>query len=1570
MIGNAASRVVGATLGALGLAVCLLPACVGGADSSESVGSVSETLVTGSDLPVPCNSKKKSIWTGNKAELLLADALAQCEPSFPSVKMEESVEDRQDYVVWELAASKLRQILPAATTPTATTFDTTMERWRALREDPTKNCSSDGKLRAAWDHDEYEARGLRQSAPFGGTNGGYLAGAAAADATWGAYALCTAQVLREHLPGSAGFDTLGLSPTEQLDLLGMIKERAQTAMIHNADLINSLIATPDNGDYQLPTIEKRYNFTDTRVPHEASIVYLNDWINRYNTTDGGHSYILRAQPIVGRWGREIAAATELHTIVTQEALDFMSRNRSAGVPRFGTPAAQTPGEQHWGQYSWSARARNFLLAQDKGINQQMLGSWMREAPDRAYAPYVDDRVNSPKIWELFRLAQKLGTLQFLLRWERESWSFQEGDGVFFNIYHLTEVELRKAAGLPTDYFYFSDESSTLLYTRYGITNADAVALIKVMRGIFGQVRDPSQPVSEFSHRQFAMTPVGQANIEVVHSGNTRLVLGPDFRFLPATPSVKGWSLLTNETPDAMWPSASKPGVPDGPGLAEKTDAYINRSHLGAMPALARVRDRLVGAASQLIQTPSTTKAPMLTNADKTISLIDATVGPSGVVFKTGKAGVRSPPSTYGYLTVSAQVRLPVGDPFLAAAEVYMHAVWSDYGLPSLVAGAQVGKQSSLFGETLTSLLPTSHVACKAGRLDGLPEAESGFKHLTCATSVNVYSPVVGSRDGKVALDLVIVAGQSAKNLQSRLNSVAPEEIRLLANDLTVTQNSEAIVAAGGTLGEWLTRFYAKDPVDPALPALDGFGLPNDYVPPFNALALGSATSGPAAPYLLDKAKAAANSATNAVLSAYDKLLQEQVDETTLRTATTKSQQLDVEVLAARCGAASAATCLPDLSPAKPKAVWFALPEDPLPAGGCKKTYSDLKVASDGARENCSIVPSSDTAACNARVKSAWASRKALVGPALRCNLQGVVRGLLNQTVAVHPAVASALDPLCLAESPLMCSKTVPPFSQFAGGTLQLDLQAQYSAFRAANAWLGSLTTAVDAAIAAQNSSETALTIATDQDKKDLRDACDLSDVIAALNKAGGCPGSDCGVVYDSPANSLDTPYSRAWAHLSDAEKENRRARCKAALATQTKANQDAISFAFDNISTFVNRISALPDYQWRIAASGAALQQATLATKQATARSALELALSADSLKTGGIFRRFRAYDLWRAKAQVESARKLATVARRAIEARYVVDLSQMNAVESLVAAPKTWADVIYQTDLSLPISVGGLAPPASSANTIYPNQLADYVGDLDSFVTGYFLERPASPVTSDIDIVSFRGPATSSPVSSSVAAWSASCPAPVAGGAEQWKAVVGNPTLACVDWVACSACNVGDAACAKSKGCIKRPTMLRGDFELDAWGRGMAELSNAAYKRRFNARWSAFAVNLSGTGLVNCALATDPVACRSKTYVSYDLTHGGPAITTNYDGEARRIAAPAGQVEAGKAAFLGRAFDLQKDSLGSPSVAFAVRQEFLERPMGGSYSIYIPVSPELQFEKIELIQFLLGYSYWVKQGQ
>jgi hypothetical protein len=358
---------------------------------------------------------------------------------------------------------------------------------------------------------------------------------------------------------------------------------------------------------------------------------------------------------------------------------------------------------------------------------------------------------------------------------------------------------------------------------------------------------------------------------------------------------------------------------------------------------------------------------------------------------------------------------------------------------------------------------------------------------------------------------------------------------------------------------------------------------------------------------------------------------------------------------------------------------------------------------------------------------------------------------------------------------------------------------------------------------------------------------------------------------------------------------------------------------------------------------------------------------------TSGLYTRFHSYDLWRAKALVESARRQAVAARRTVESRFAVDLSTMKASEPFVAPPATWADEVYAYDLSLPAAVGlsiGNAEPGG----IYPNKLADYVGNLRRFVEGYAVARPSASASEDTEVLSIPGPYVRSRGTEDGAApdqdypdpramrWEVYCPA-----TSKWVRLVDlvptssslfvlNPDMRPVPrW--------NEKPCG-----AESPTKARAPLQLDPWGRLEGSIANEPYETRYNVRWARLAVNLVGTGIKDCKKANDPAACYAEPYVRYDLWHIGPAWVSGYDQEWHLFAIPTGRIEGAKGVAAEQWVDPLTTSFSKPYLEAASRRELADRPLGGAYVLEIDLGPETRLDRIERVQILAATTYWVRQ--
>jgi hypothetical protein len=380
-----------------------------------------------------------------------------------------------------------------------------------------------------------------------------------------------------------------------------------------------------------------------------------------------------------------------------------------------------------------------------------------------------------------------------------------------------------------------------------------------------------------------------------------------------------------------------------------------------------------------------------------------------------------------------------------------------------------------------------------------------------------------------------------------------------------------------------------------------------------------------------------------------------------------------------------------------------------------------------------------------------------------------------------------------------------------------------------------------------------------------------------------------------------------------------------------------------------------------LAQTSAQINQTIADAQRAEAQATQDVALTNLTLATGvSVYRDYHSYDLWRAQAMVDNARRYAVLARHAIEAKFLVDLSTMQTDEALVAAPATWADEVYDYDLSLPAAVG-LSVGTATPGGIYPNKVQDYIGNLQQFVDGYALSRPTASVNTDSDVITVLGPNTVIPSSCGGASdtmqtsWSYYCPAQgwVGGGALTTPTGGGSPQPT----LASQACGMGQLA-----------TKARVIFSLDAWGQPNAYGVQAPPSLQFNARWNRLAVNLVGTGIKDCTKAQDPLGCYSSSYIPFNLTQTGPSWVVDYSGEWRTLNVPVGQVNLGKALVAEQWLDPISNGWSEPYVQAVQREEFSERPLDGTYVLELELAPEVDLDNIERIQILTDTSYWVRQ--
>jgi hypothetical protein len=394
---------------------------------------------------------------------------------------------------------------------------------------------------------------------------------------------------------------------------------------------------------------------------------------------------------------------------------------------------------------------------------------------------------------------------------------------------------------------------------------------------------------------------------------------------------------------------------------------------------------------------------------------------------------------------------------------------------------------------------------------------------------------------------------------------------------------------------------------------------------------------------------------------------------------------------------------------------------------------------------------------------------------------------------------------------------------------------------------------------------------------------------------------------------------------------------------------------------------ALNDVYTAGVALNAGLNQASVATSKQQLDTTLQMqdVKSRFNLKTA-----FHSYDMWRARALSESARRLAVAARRAIEARFVLNLSDLKEPETFVEAPSLWADEIYNSDLKPPSSLGRtLGPTNMNPTAVYSSAIEDYVNNLQLFVNGYSISRPTAVAHSDTEVLELPGPGGTTEVAlwdnvqfsvrnTENGVWSFYCARGGSWTGDNFAATSFEQGIQDLTHL----CPGADSDHHEA------PTRARMSFYLSPLGalNGARELDLTT--ARHNARWRQLAINLVGTGVRDCSQDVDPSSCYQEPFIRYQLRHVGPAEVSDFEDKWHVLQLPVGNIENGKALAAEEWVDPVSKGFDNSLVANVARQEFAGRPLGGKYELTVEAPAGVRLENIERVQVLMQTDYWVRQ--
>lgn len=1549
----------------------LLPTVVlalgcGGGEAGESTGSTRQALREPGAIPVPCRFGTPSApngygptFDGTTVDLMTADALVECMATPPGTPLGDAPyfpvqgDARDAYMLRVLQQIQNTVFSSGYTGLTGVMF----ERWEQIRSNPATSC--DPQTMEPTTAGVQLARHPVREYMFPPSDPTSFEGNAVAwhNASWdlrtAGVNLCVAQKLRTFAPGASAGPALLLSGVDQRLLLETIRERAQVAMLQYAMLGQVFASRTAGGSPNLATPTARLDL-------------LKAWAAEQS------SQRLREM------GRDFATAVQLHALVSEELATLFARSRSARTP--GAEDAVSRADELWGPGSWYQRMFALLYGGDPLVtdddgpwvhwNDRTVGGpssssllatghdWPR---DGAFA-YAQTDVSSPQVQTLLALARQFDELRLtnLQVTSALSCPLSVTSDTGLSLYKRIEGKLRQhdcfgagpgdpcPSAVPPPYdFGTPGEPDYLLWTKYRITPEHAQILASYLfesavsrqpfefpyfvdgcRTYEGVMSSSGNVSYDPAARELHIDPNGALAQRDFTESIGRFTRNAVMRFPePWDANINnGDSARTGFPPACTSVLGGVQGQPTENAACDGTNGAPRT--LGAVTALAATRHMVMGARTFIGNGfgVSARLGDYYAYSDQVLRVIDAAIGPSGVdivpAVLNAAGGVISSQNQL------VQILVPEDDPF-----------WADNGCvangtPNTDIQDNVPTMTCCNGQTsgcnLIRLYAVSGPAVPTSlariaqlpTFDGVPEIRFLGEHVLnyineannkghfgfVGTDPNADTGPSGQRRLWVVLPLfepnlytLVAVKQNTTSIERKV--VAPY-IELYnapyqppgggAGGVFFHGFQAQYIASGGRLGDLLRKQGERLPYDPTTPAFDGFGLRNDWVPPFTAELLGGNSGESSVQRYMALAKEAADEASLAVDTALSNLVEEERDDSRVAEADARAELGLKEEQDKLCGTANP---------------------------NCDTSMIRTSVAYPSVTDCITPAPGQDP---------------------VECQIDHAVFRMVSTLSASEFDVARAVA-LHVNEP------SAPAFNDYSGGALQSAFIEQWRALRAPFERINALVAARNSVLQQIATARVELDVAQSEADYACSPEAMSSAVLAGSSiSVGASAGFPSGVSVSVTASYTPGPL------IAQIEK------CRSLQNQLAVPKQRAVQVVADAFSALASAGVGLVDAQAAIVQSSATIASLLDAANVATNRYEAEIALTSEfgRATSFGLSRRYRTYDVWRAKALLESARRYAVAARRAIEARYVVNLSELEADEPFVAGPKIWADEVYDYDLSLPAAVGLVLGEGTSSG-VFTNKVKDYVGNLERFVTGYSAARPTAISRNEIEVVTLPGLSPDSPfvigqgedettIYPENGRWAFRCVPP--DGQPHWEPLNATQTVLEV-------CPQGEL-----------PDRARLSFSLDPWGRVDRGIANEPFESRFNTRWGLLAVNFVGTGIRDCQLAEDPTGCYAEGFIRYNLRHVGPAWVTDAEGIWKILGVPPGMVDGGKALAAELWLDPLKDGWSTSYIGAVARSELELRPMGGAYELEFPVTPDLVLEHIERVQLLVGSESWVRQ--
>ncbi|MFW5920444.1 MAG: hypothetical protein ACOCUS_01290, partial [Polyangiales bacterium] len=293
-----------------------------------------------------------------------------------------------------------------------------------------------------------------------------------------------------------------------------------------------------------------------------------------------------------------------------------------------------------------------------------------------------------------------------------------------------------------------------------------------------------------------------------------------------------------------------------------------------------------------------------------------------------------------------------------------------------------------------------------------------------------------------------------------------------------------------------------------------------------------------------------------------------------------------------------------------------------------------------------------------------------------------------------------------------------------------------------------------------------------------------------------------------------------------------------------------------------------------------------------------------------------------------------------------------MTQPEPFVEAPGTWSNDLFTVDTASS-AMGAEDMPGTAHTNVSGEAMVDYVQQLGDFVRGYPFERRFRDAT-DVQMLRLDNLARNQVEFEE------------GDDAEEPLPFYARLIYECNDLPASIPGAVfhseGRAPCSEEGGVAN----ARFSFLVPRSFQGY--LADRLATGSFNYRHQRMAFNFVGTSIIDCTLAARPSECYADGNLQYSFEQGGAVFVENFEREKHLFFPGPTRITRGRALVAERVLTNPLSSADRGLISPFEKIEFNGRPLRGVYTLTIHGRPEIRWQNLETVQWMIDYRYWTRQ--